>query len=125
MNEGNNSEITSIWDEAKGHIESGNYEKAIEIYRYVIVRYADNPAVIEYANAYLGDVYLTIRNLDLAETILKKPSLVILTTLIITICSGSHIQWLNNGQRLSGNSGSQYVWIPVTGNTNVVWDGQF
>ncbi len=25
------SELNTIWDEAKGHIEQGNYEKAIEI----------------------------------------------------------------------------------------------
>jgi tetratricopeptide (TPR) repeat protein len=60
-------EINSIWDEARSHIERGDYDKAIEIYRYIIVRYADDPVAIEYANAYLGDVCLTIRRLDLAE----------------------------------------------------------
>ncbi len=60
-------EINSIWDEARNHIERGDYDKALEIYRYIIVRYADDPVAIEYANAYLGDVCLTIRRLDLAE----------------------------------------------------------
>ena len=65
-------EINSIWDEARSHIERGDYDKAIEVYRYIIVRYADDPVAIEYANAYLGDVCLTIRRLDLAEKHLKS-----------------------------------------------------
>ena len=66
------SELSTIWDEAKGHIEQGNYEKAIEIYRYILVRYSDNDIAVEYANAYLGDAFLTLRQLDLAENHIKK-----------------------------------------------------
>jgi tetratricopeptide (TPR) repeat protein len=67
------SEFDSIWDEAKGYSGHGDYEKAIDIYKYILVRYADNPKAVEYANAYLGDVLLTSRqHLDLAETHLKK-----------------------------------------------------
>jgi len=36
MGEDNVSELQSIWDEAKGHIERGNPDKAIEIYEYVL-----------------------------------------------------------------------------------------
>ena len=53
------SELNTIWDEAKGHIEQGNYEKAIEIYRYILVRYSDNDIAAEYTNAYLGDAFLS------------------------------------------------------------------
>lgn len=67
------SELHTIWDEAKDHIERGDYDKAIDIYRYILVRYADNTKAVEYANAYLGDVLLTSRRrLDLAEKHFKK-----------------------------------------------------
>ncbi len=65
-------EIHAIWDEAKTHIEHGNYDKAIDIYKYILVRYSDNDIAVQYANAYLGDVYITIRQLDLAERHIKK-----------------------------------------------------
>ena len=66
------SELSTIWDEAKSRIEQGNYEKAIEIYRYILVRYSDNDIAVEYANAYLGDAFLTLRQLDSAENHIKK-----------------------------------------------------
>lgn len=65
-------ELVSVWDEAKGHIDQGNYEKAIEIYRYILVRYAEDDIASEYANAYLGDIFLTIGSLNFAEKHLKK-----------------------------------------------------
>jgi len=65
-------ELHSIWDEAKGHIDRGDYDKAAETYKYVLIRYADNATAVEYANAYLGDIYLTTRHPDLAEKHLKK-----------------------------------------------------
>ena len=65
-------ELQSIWDEAKSHIERGEYDKAVEIYRYVVIRYSDNSVAVEYANAYLGDIFLTTRRLDLAQKHLKK-----------------------------------------------------
>ncbi len=66
------SELTSIWDEARGHIDQGDYDKAIEIYLYILVRYDDDDIASEHANAYLGDIFLTIRSLKLAEKHLKK-----------------------------------------------------
>jgi tetratricopeptide (TPR) repeat protein len=65
-------ELYTIWSEAKTHIEQGDYDKAIEIYKYVLIRYSDNDIAIEYANAYLGDIYLTLRQLKLAENHIKK-----------------------------------------------------
>jgi tetratricopeptide (TPR) repeat protein len=65
-------ELHTIWSEAKAHIEQGDYDKAIEIYRYVLVRYGDDDIAVEYANAYLGDIYLTLRRPNLAETHIKK-----------------------------------------------------
>ena len=65
-------ELYTIWGEAKTHIEQSDYDKAIEIYRYVLIRYSDNDIAVEYANAYLGDIYLTLRQLNLAEKHIKK-----------------------------------------------------
>ena len=65
-------ELYTIWGEAKTHIEQGDYDKAIEIYEYILIRYSDNDIAVEYANAYLGDIYLTLRQLNLAEKHVKK-----------------------------------------------------
>ena len=65
-------ELDSIWDEARGFMEHGDFDKAIEIYKYILVRYGDNAVAVEYANAYLGDIFLTIQKLDLAEQHIKK-----------------------------------------------------
>ena len=64
--------LPSIWDEAKDHIDQGDHDKAAEIYDYILLIYGDNDAAVEFANAYLGDLYLTTRRLDLAERHLKK-----------------------------------------------------
>ena len=72
MNSDMAPELYTIWSEAKDHIEQGNYDKAIEIYRYVLIRYGDNEIAVERANAYLGDIFLTLRQLDLAENHIKK-----------------------------------------------------
>ena len=65
-------ELHTIWSEAKEHIKQGEYDKAIEVYRYVLIRYSDNDIAVEYANAYLGDIYLSLRRLNLAENHIKK-----------------------------------------------------
>jgi tetratricopeptide (TPR) repeat protein len=72
MNEENLSELESIWDEARIKVESGHRDKAIEIYKYILIRYASDPIASEYANAYLGDLYLDLKKYDLAETHIKK-----------------------------------------------------
>jgi tetratricopeptide (TPR) repeat protein len=72
MDAENQREIDTVWDEAKGYIDQGNFDKAIEIYKYILIRYDDNPIAFEYANAYLGDAYLTLRKLDGAESHIKK-----------------------------------------------------
>jgi len=66
------SELQLIWDEARNHIESGNPDKAIEIYKYILVRYGDEAVAVEYANAYLADLYLTLQKYDLAESHIQK-----------------------------------------------------
>lgn len=66
------SELRSIWDEARSSIDDGNFDKAIEIYKYVLVRYSDHTGAVEHANAYLGDMFLTMQKLDLAEAHIRK-----------------------------------------------------
>jgi len=65
-------EIQSIWDDARRFIERGDYNKATKIYKYILIRYSNDPIAIEYANAYLGDIFLTLRQLDTAEDHIKK-----------------------------------------------------
>ena len=65
-------ELNTIWDEARNHIESGRQDKAIEIYKYVLLRYGSDPTAAEYANAYLADIYLGLSEFDLAEDHIKK-----------------------------------------------------
>ncbi len=65
-------EIQSIWDDARRFIERGDYDKAIEIYQYILIRYSDYPIAVEHANAYLGEIFLTLRQLDTAEEHIKK-----------------------------------------------------
>ncbi len=72
MDKDSTPELYTIWDEAKNHIESGNYDKAIDIYKYVLIRYDDDDVAVEHANAYLGDLFLRLRQLSLAENHIKK-----------------------------------------------------
>lgn len=72
MEKENAPELYKIWDEARNHIESGNSDKAIEIYKYILVRYGDDDIAVEHANAYLGDIFLTLRQLVQAEDHIKK-----------------------------------------------------
>ena len=65
-------ELRSIWDEARGFVEHGDFVKAVEIYKYILVRYSDDSIAAEHAHAYLGDLFLTMQNLDLAEDHIKK-----------------------------------------------------
>lgn len=65
-------ELSSLWDEAKDYIEQGNYNKAIEIYKYILIRYPEEQVAVEYASAYLGDIYLTLDQLELADKYIKK-----------------------------------------------------
>ena len=60
-------ELLTIWDEARKSIEAHDHAKAIETYRYIIIRYHDDDIAVEHANAYLGDLYLTIQELARAK----------------------------------------------------------
>jgi tetratricopeptide (TPR) repeat protein len=72
MERDNIPEISTIWDEARQYMQSGRPDKAIEIYKYILVRYADEPEAAEYASAYLGDIFLTLKQLDASEKYIRK-----------------------------------------------------
>jgi tetratricopeptide (TPR) repeat protein len=65
-------ESVTIWDEAKACIERDDYDKAIEIYKYILIRYSDNAVAAKYANAYLGDIYLTLKDPEKAQIYIQK-----------------------------------------------------
>jgi tetratricopeptide (TPR) repeat protein len=72
MEDQNDPGKPTIWKEAKNHVENGNFDKAIEIYKYLLIRFGENAIVFERANANLADIYLTLKKPDLAEIHIKK-----------------------------------------------------
>lgn len=42
MNDDDSPELRLIWDEAKGHIDHGDCDKAVETYMYILIRYGDD-----------------------------------------------------------------------------------
>jgi len=72
MNDDIVPELDSLWSEANDHYEHARFEKAIEIYKYILVRYGDNSVANEYANALLGEILLTLGQTDLAENHVRK-----------------------------------------------------
>jgi tetratricopeptide (TPR) repeat protein len=65
-------ELETIWEEARTYIEQEDYDKAIETYKYILIRYGDNVITAKYANAYIGDIYLTLKEPETAQTYIKK-----------------------------------------------------
>lgn len=72
MNDDMGPELDNLWWEANEHINGGDFDKAVEIYRYILIRYVDNSLANENANAHLGDVLLTLGQTDLAEGHIRK-----------------------------------------------------
>ena len=72
MNGGETPELPDLWREAEDHFTHGNFDKAIEIYRYILLRYDGNSLANEYANAHLGKILLMLGQTDLAENHIRK-----------------------------------------------------
>ncbi len=73
MNDDLAFELDDLWREASKHCEHARgFDKAIELYRYILVRYGDNNLANEYANAHLGDILLMLGKTDLAENHIRK-----------------------------------------------------
>jgi tetratricopeptide (TPR) repeat protein len=60
-------ELMTLWGEAREQVVQRRFEKALEIYKYIILMYPDEPQADEYAHAALAEIYLTLRNLDLCR----------------------------------------------------------
>jgi tetratricopeptide (TPR) repeat protein len=65
-------ELETIWDEAKGHVADGELDKAVAIYRYILIRYGEDRVATALAHASLGDLYLTMRKLTQAARHLRQ-----------------------------------------------------
>jgi len=72
MNDDMVPELDDLWLEANEHVNRGKFHEAIEIYKYILVRYSDNNLANEYANAHLGDILLTLGQTDLGLYHIKK-----------------------------------------------------
>jgi tetratricopeptide (TPR) repeat protein len=65
-------ELLILWDEAREHTQGRQFEKAIEIYKYIILMYPNEPEAHEYADANLADIYLTLRKTDLSQEHIRR-----------------------------------------------------
>jgi len=66
------AELESLRSEAIDYCNQGNFDKAVTIHKDIITRYRDNDQVCAYSYASIGDIYLTLRKLELAEDYLRK-----------------------------------------------------
>ena len=72
MTDGMAYELDELWQEANEHINRGKFQEAIEIYKYILVRYSDNNLANEYANAHLGNILLMLGQTELGLYHIKK-----------------------------------------------------
>lgn len=72
MNSDMAPELDDLWREARTHIENWKFDKAIEIYKYILITYGDDNVANEYANACLGEVLLTLGQTAAAENHIRK-----------------------------------------------------
>ena len=61
-----------LWQEANENTSRGKFDEAIEIYKYILIRYGANNLANELANAHLGDILLTLGQTELGLYHVKK-----------------------------------------------------
>lgn len=61
------SELDNIWEEAKAFVDQGDYDKAIEIYKYIKVRYGHDPVANESASTITNGLFQKFSSLSFAE----------------------------------------------------------
>jgi len=61
-----------LWQEANEYTSRGNFDKAIEIYKYILIRYGANNLANEFANARLADILYMLGQTELAEDHIRK-----------------------------------------------------
>jgi tetratricopeptide (TPR) repeat protein len=67
-----NDELDGLWQEADDHVKHGNFGQAIEILKYILIRYGEDRVADERANAQLGDILLTLGRTEKAEIHVRK-----------------------------------------------------
>lgn len=72
MTDGMAYELDELWQEANEHINRGKFHEAIEIYKYILVRYSDNNLANEFANARLAGILYMLGQSELAEDHIRK-----------------------------------------------------
>jgi tetratricopeptide (TPR) repeat protein len=72
MDADSEAKLEALQSEAISCCREGNFDKAIEIHKGILARYNDHAQACERAYASLGDIYLTLRELDLAEDYLRQ-----------------------------------------------------
>lgn len=70
--ENNNAELEALRSEAIDYYGKGDFDKVIDIHKDIITRYKDNDQACANSYASIGDIYLTLRKLELAEDYLRK-----------------------------------------------------
>lgn len=66
------SESEVLFSEVKSALEDGNHQRAIETYGAILTQWQGHVEICERASAGLGEVYITLRNLRLAEKCVKQ-----------------------------------------------------
>lgn len=64
--------LESLRLKAVGYCNQGKFDEAITIHEDILNRYKGNDQACEYSYASIGDIYLTLRKLELAEDYLIK-----------------------------------------------------
>ena len=62
----------ALFSEIKSVVEQGNYERAVEIYGAILAGWRGQAKICERACVGVGEVYITLRNLRLAEKYVKQ-----------------------------------------------------
>ena len=66
------SESEALFSEAKSALGDSNYQRGIEIYGAILTQWQGHMEICERASAGLGEVYIALRNLRLAEKCVKQ-----------------------------------------------------
>jgi len=70
--ENNNAELEALRSKAIDYCSKGDFDKAVDIHKDIITKYKDSDEACANSYASIGDIYLTLRKLELAEDYLRK-----------------------------------------------------
>lgn len=72
MNDDWTSELSTLWIDAEDHVERGRFYKAIEIYKYILIKYVDDSLAIERAHTSLARIFMMLGETDLGHSHIRK-----------------------------------------------------